>query len=325
MGQHQPWRCLRQLPRAGSNEIFHLFQRKPSPSAAERENTTRKFSSQVFLPQNECVFSLMVKQILFSFFLCFFFFNCSDLFLVTRGWCSRVSAAGEISCGLGCSGRWAGSQAKPVLALRWVCRCCRDRGVLQWWGGTLTMAGGLQLSPRAPCDSKKSNAFGSFFGYFNGGAGSVALPRCVMRKKGFPPPPFSSTPIVLGGGRGESGCGCPRGGCPARCPCALHGPGWAGQQRQQAGAGAVHEGGCRLSRSGSGERCARPWQPGTVPRLNKPPHLLFFPLKKTRHDPRGTFWAGEESSTAEGCSSGAGSTGRPAVMQPHGRGCLRKP
>lgn len=71
-------------------ERFHLFQRTLSPSAAERENTTRKSSSQVFLPRNDCGCSLMVKQTLFTFFFLlafffcwhFFFFNRSDLFLV---------------------------------------------------------------------------------------------------------------------------------------------------------------------------------------------------------------------------------------------------
>lgn len=92
-------------------EKFHLFQRKLSPSAAERENTTRKPSSQVFLPRNDCGCSLMVKQTLFAFFFSvsfffywLFFFNRSDLFLVTRGWCSRGSAMGQISGGLGHSG-----------------------------------------------------------------------------------------------------------------------------------------------------------------------------------------------------------------------------
>lgn len=105
-------------------ETFHLFQRKSSPSAAERENTTRKSSSQVFLPRNDCGCSLMVKQTLFAFFflLAFFFcwlffFNRSDLFLVTRGQCSRGSAVGQISGGLGHSGCQAGGEAQPVLVL----------------------------------------------------------------------------------------------------------------------------------------------------------------------------------------------------------------
>lgn len=115
-------------------ETFHLFQRKPNPSAAERENITRKSLSQVFLPRNDCGCSLMVKQTLFAFFLLLaffllvFFFNRSDLFLATRGWCSRGSAMGQISGGLGHSG------------------CQEVKHSLPWWSchGTTKMVRGCR-------------------------------------------------------------------------------------------------------------------------------------------------------------------------------------
>lgn len=46
------------------------------------------------------------------------------------------------------------------------------------------------------------------------------------------------------------------------------------------GAGAMRDGSCHLYLSGSGGHRAWPWQPGSMLELNKPPHLLFFPLKK---------------------------------------------
>lgn len=64
-------------------------------------------------------------------------------------------------------------------------------------GGTPTMAGGLQPSPPAPCDSNKC-LWEGFFGYFNGRGGSVALPGCVMGKKGYSPPSFSPVSPYLG-------------------------------------------------------------------------------------------------------------------------------
>lgn len=87
-------------PGAGGSKTFHLSQKNPGPSAAERENTTQTLSSRALLPQNECVRSLMVKQILFSG--CFFSFSSfsflfphSVLFAVLGGWCRRGSAVGQ--------------------------------------------------------------------------------------------------------------------------------------------------------------------------------------------------------------------------------------
>lgn len=170
-----------------------------------------------------------------------------------------------------------GSQAKPVLALHWVCRCCRGQGSCGDVVGPRLWQEVLQPSLQAPCGSTKSNAFGSFFWLLQWESWKCGVARVCNEKKGIPPPAFSSIPVFWEEAVRRAAVAAPGvavlQGVPV-CSTVLAGLVNRGSKLELERC--AREGGCRLSWSGSGEHRSRPWQPGTVPRLDKPPHLLFF-------------------------------------------------